>query len=190
VKDLFLAMRGLLLDLVSTLFFLVLYGLTRNIMLAVALGMAAAFVQIGWQLLHRRRVFALQWVSLFLVAAAGAATFFTDNPLFIMLKPSAIYLLVGISMLEKGWMTRYMPSRAMQYVPDMAIGFGYVWAGLMFVTALLNIALALSTSIAVWGSVMTIWGIASKFGLFALQYAVMKAVGYRRHRARSQPAMA
>jgi intracellular septation protein len=183
VKGLFLATRGLLLDLVSTLFFLALYALTHNVLLAVSLGMAAAFLQIGWQLLNKKRVFALQWVSLFLVAAAGAATLFTENPVFVMLKPSVIYVLVGISMLERGWMTRYMPPRALQFVPDMIIRFGYVWAGLMFFTAVLNIALALSTSIETWGSVMTLWGIGSKFGLFALQYALMKTAGRRRYRA-------
>jgi intracellular septation protein len=183
VKGLFLAMRGLLLDLVSTLFFLGVYVLFHNILLAVALGMAAAFVQIGWQLAHKKRVFALQWVSLFLVAAAGAATLFTKNPLFVMLKPSAIYVLVGVSMLERGWMTRYMPSRALQFVPDMIIRFGYVWAGLMFFTAALNIALAVSTSVEAWGSVMTLWGIGSKLGLFAIQYALMKTTGKRRYRA-------
>ncbi len=184
MKGLFLAMRGLLLDLVSTLFFLTLYFLTHNILLAVALGMGAAFVQIGWQLLNKKRVFALQWMSLFLVAAAGAATLFTKNPVFVMLKPSAIYVLVGISMLERGWMIRYMPPRALEFVPDMIVSFGYVWAGLMFFTAALNIALATTTSVVTWGSVMTIWGIASKFGLFAIQYAIMKTVGKRRYRAR------
>ncbi|MDB5736023.1 MAG: intracellular septation protein [Alphaproteobacteria bacterium] len=183
MKGLFLAMRGLLLDLVSTLFFLALYALTHNVLLAVSLGMAAAFLQIGWQLAHKKRVFALQWVSLFLVAAAGGATLFTENPIFVMLKPSAIYVLVGISMLERGWLTRYMPPRALQLVPDMIIRFGYVWAGLMFVTAALNIALAVSTSVETWGSVMTVWGIGSKVGLFAFQYALMKTTGKRRYRA-------
>jgi intracellular septation protein len=168
VKGLFLAMRGLLTDLLSTLFFLGLYTLTHNIALAVGLGMAIAFAQIGWQLAHRRRVFALQWVSLFLVAASGSATLFTQNPLFVMLKPSPIY----------------MPPRALEFVPDMVIAFGYVWAGLMFFTAALNIALATTTSVVTWGSVMTIWGIASKFGLFAIQYAIMKTTGKRRYRAR------
>ncbi|MEO8894656.1 MAG: septation protein IspZ [Rhizomicrobium sp.] len=183
MKGLFLAMRGLLIDLLSTLFFLGLYTLTHNIALAVGLGIAIAFVQIGWQLAHRRHVFALQWISLLLVAASGSATLFTQNPVFVMLKPSAIYVLVGVSMLERGWMTRYMPPRALEFVPDMVITFGYVWAGLMFFTAALNTALATTTSVVTWGSVMTIWGIASKFGLFAIQYAIMKTTGKRRYRA-------
>jgi intracellular septation protein len=184
VKELFLAMRELLLDLVSTIFFLLLYALTRNIALSVGLGMALAFAQIVWQLAHGRRVVALQWVSLFLVAAAGTATLFTDNPVFVMLKPSAIYVLVGFSMLEKGWMTRYMPPRALEFVPDMVVSFGYVWAGMMFFSAALNIGLATTTSVVTWGTVMSIWGIASKFGLFAIQYATMKTVGKRRYRER------
>lgn len=184
MKELFASMRELLLDLVSTIVFLLLYTVTHNIALSVGLGVALAFGQIAWQLAHGRRVVALQWVSLFLVAAAGAATLFTENPVFVMLKPSAIYVLVGISMLERGWMTRYMPPRALEFVPDMIVSFGYVWAGLMFFSAALNIGLATTSSVATWGTVMTIWGTASKFGLFAIQYAVMKTTGKRRYRAR------
>ena len=45
----------------------------------------------------------------------------------------------------------------MEYVPDLVIAGGYVWAGLMFASAALNLFLALQTSILVWGSVMSVW---------------------------------
>lgn len=184
MKDLWSAGRELVLDLVSTLFFLALFALTGNVVLAVALGLALAFSQIGWQLLRGKRVVALQWVSLSLVAAAGAATLFTRNPLFVMLKPSAIYVVVGVSMLEKGWMTRYMPPRAVEFLPDLVTRFGTIWAWLMFVSAALNLALALTLPVVAWGTVMTVWGLASKFALFFIQYGVMKTVGVRRYHAR------
>ena len=60
-----------------------------------------------------------------------------------MLKPSVIYCIVGAVMLKRGWMNRYLPERAAP-VADVATTFGYVWAGLMFASAALNIALALS----------------------------------------------
>jgi len=101
----------------------------------------------------------------------------------VMLQPSAIYLLVGSAMLRRGWMLRYLPAIAVEKVPDLAIGFGLVWAGLMFFSAALNLGLALTCSVLTWGAAMSIWGIASKFGLFFLQYGVMKSVGVRRRRA-------
>lgn len=181
MKDLLHASRAVLADIASTLLFVVLVALTHNVLLAVALGMALAFAQIGWQLAHRRPVDALQWISLFLVLASGSATLFTRNPVFVMLKPSAIYLLVGWAMLKHGWMLRYMPPRAIEYVPDLAIAFGYVWAGLMAFSAMLNLVLALSLGVIAWGTAMTVWGIASKLVLFGAQYAVMKTVGRRRY---------
>ena len=68
----------------------------------------------------------------------------TDDPLFVMLKPTVIYVIVGVVMLKRGWMNRYLPPIAQATVPDLAITFGYVWAGLMFFSAALNIVLALS----------------------------------------------
>ena len=184
MKDLLHAGRALLSDLASTLFFFALYALTGNIILSVAAGMALAAGQIGWQFAHKKPVDALQWVSLVVVMASGTATLVTHNPAFVMLKPSVIYLLVGGAMLKRGWMLRYLPAIAIETVPDMAIGFGYVWAGLMFFSAALNLVLALTTSVMTWGAAMSVWGSASKMALFFIQYGVMKTVGRRRYRAR------
>jgi len=184
VKDLLFAGRAILEDLASTIFFLVLYAATHNVLLAVGLGMALSLLQIGWKLAKHTKIDALQWISLSLVIASGSATLLTHNPVFVMLKPSAIYLLVGWAMMQRGWMLRYMPERAKQYLPDLIITFGYVWAGLMFFSAMLNVALALTLSVVAWGTAMTIWSTASKIALFFAQYAFMKMVGVRRGKAR------
>ncbi len=188
MKNLLSAARPLLLDLASTILFFCVYALGNSIPLAVALGVALALAQIGWQFWRRRPVDALQWVSLVVVLASGSATLLTNNPQFVMLKPSLIYLLVGAAMLRHGWMIRYLPSIAIEKVPDLAITFGYVWAGLMFVSALLNLVLALNLRVMAWGSAMTAWGIASKIALFFIQYGAMKTIGRRRNRARAVPA--
>ena len=179
MKNLFEAGRVLLLDLASTVLFLALYLATDNLFLAVGLGMALGVVQIGWQLFKRKPVEALQWLSLVLILASGTATFFTHDPRFVMLKPSVIYCIVGVVMLKRGWMNRYLPERAAP-VADVATTFGYVWAGLMFASAGLNIALALSLDPKIWAAAMSAWGLASKIGLFLIQYGWMTAVGRRR----------
>ena len=101
-----------------------------------------------------------------------------------MLKPSLIYLAVGAAMLKRGWMNRYLPPRALEFVPDLAITFGYVWAGLMFFSAALNLVLALTLSVVAWGTVMSIWGIASKTLLSLASFGIMKTIGRRRVHAR------
>ncbi len=183
MKNLFQASKVLLLDLASTLLFLGVYVATGNLFLAVGLGMALGMAQIGWQLFHKQPVETLQWLSLVIILASGTATFLTDDPLFVMLKPSVIYVVVGLVMLKRGWMNRYLPPIARATVPDLGITFGYAWAGLMFFSAVLNIVLALTLDVTTWAAVKSAWAIGSKIGLFAIQYAVMKSTGIRRARA-------
>lgn len=183
MKDLFQASRVLLLDMASTLLFLAAYVLTGNLFLAVALGMALGIGQIIWHFAHKQPVEALQWLSLLIILVSGTATFLTDDPLFVMLKPTVIYIVVGVVMLKRGWMNRYLPPIAQATVPDLGITFGYVWAGLMFFSAALNIVLALSLDVATWAAVKSVWAIGSKVGLFLIQYAIMKSTGIRRARA-------
>jgi intracellular septation protein len=190
VKYLAGAARVLLEDLASTIFFFGLYALTRNIALSVSLAIALAAAQIGWRLLRGQHVAAMQWVSAIAVAASGAATLITNNPTFVMLKPTLIYFFVGCAMLQKGWLVRYVPPRAMEFVPDLVIASGYVWAGLMFFSAALNLVLAIETSLLVWGSVMAAWGTGSKIALFVLQYGFMRFVGRQRYLARTAAAAA
>ncbi len=63
---------------------------------------------------------------------------------------------------------------------DVATTFGYVWAGLMFASAALNIVLALSLDPKSWAAAMSAWGLFSKIGLFLIQYGWMTMVGRRR----------
>jgi intracellular septation protein len=184
MKELLHSARALLHDTASTLLFFALYGLTGNIIASAAAGIALAAAQIAWQLAHGKAVDALQWVSLVAVIASGTATFLSANPLFVMLQPTLVYILVGSAMLKRGWMLRYLPAVAVQTVSDLAIRFGFVWAGLMFFSAALNLGLALTLSPAGWLATMPIWATGSKIALFVFQYAVMKTIGRRRYRAR------
>jgi intracellular septation protein A len=190
MKMLFDSGKFLLLDMASTLFFLALYLITRNIPLSIALGMLLGVGQIVWQYFRKKPIDTMQWLSLFLVVASGSAALITHDPRFVMVKPSLIYLIVGTVMLKRGWMNRYLPAVAIEFVPDIAVIFGFVWAGLMFFSAALNLVLALEFSPLVWGSAMSIWGIASKALLFFVQFGTMRTIGFRRARARMSAVLA
>jgi intracellular septation protein len=179
MKNLLQAARVLMLDLASTILFLVVYLTTDSLFVAVGLGMALGVAQIGWQFMRKQPIGSLQFLSVVLILASGTATLMTRDATFIMLKPSVIYCIVGVVMLKRGWMNRYLPERAAP-VRDVATTFGYVWAGLMFASAALNIALALSLDPKTWAAVMSGWGLFSKVGLFLIQYTTMTAVGRRR----------
>jgi intracellular septation protein len=98
-----------------------------------------------------------------------------------MVKPSLIYIVVGVVMLKPGWMNRYLPPLAVEVVPDLI--FGFIWSGLMFFSAALNVIVALNFSVAACASFMSVYGIVSKLGLFMIQYATMRYIGVRRRRA-------
>ena len=182
MKNLFEAGKLLLVDMAATLFFLVLYLLTHNIALSVVLGMALGIAQIGWQLLRRRPIDTMQWMSLFLVLGAGTVTLITDDPRFVMIKPSVIYIVVGLVMLKRGWMNRYLPPIAIALVPDVAVIVGYAWSGLMFFSAALNVIVALNYSVVTWSVVMSVYGIASKALMFLIGFAAIRIIASRRGR--------
>jgi intracellular septation protein len=184
MRNLLEAGRMLLLDMAATLFFLVLYLLTHNVALSVVLGMALGMAQIGWKLARRKPIDTMQWMSLFLVLGAGTVTLITNDPRFVMIKPTVIYLIVGIVMLKRGWMNRYLPPIAIELVPDIAVIIGYAWSGLMFFSAALNLIVALNFSVVTWSATMSIWGIVSKLVLFLIGYVVMRSIGARRRRRR------
>jgi len=178
----FLSAAGFLIeDFAGTLLFLAVFGLTQDMAWAAAAGVMLSVAQVGWRLVSKRGVDALQWVSLGLVVTAAFASFMTKDPRFVMLKPSVIYLIVGGVMLKRNWMARYMPKVALEKIPDMVILFGYVWAGLMFASAALNVALALTLPPGQWALAMAVWGPCSKLALFLIQFPVMKLVGRRRY---------
>jgi len=79
-------------------------------------------------------------------------------------------------------MNRYLPPVAIELVPDIAMIFGYVWSGLMFFSAALNLIVALNFSVVTWSLVMSIYGIVSKAALFLIGYATMRTVGVARRR--------
>jgi intracellular septation protein len=182
MKDLFTAARLLLSDLASTMFFLVVFLLTGNLTLAVVLGIALGLGQIGWQFAQKRPVDVMQWMSLVAVLGAGAAALISSDPRFVMVKPSLIYVVVGVVMLKPGWMNRYLPPPAREKVPDIAVIFGFVWAGLMFVSAALNLFVAFNFGVVAWSAFMSIYGILSKLGLLVVQYVTMRTIMARRSR--------
>ena len=175
--------RWLAADLFSTLLFVGLYAATHSVYLATGLGIAAGVGQIVWLKLRRSPIDAMQWLSLGLVIVFGGASLFTHDPRFIMLKPTLIYAAIGTVMLKRGWMARYMPPIAMIWARDVAVVFGYVWAGLMFATGAINIALVANGDPRLWAIWLGVFPIASKFALVVAQYLIMRVVIIARMRA-------
>ena len=170
-------------DLFSTLLFVGLYAVTHSVYLATGLAIVAGFAQLAWLKLRGAPIDAMQWMSLGLVVVFGGASLITHDPRFIMLKPTLIYAALGVVMLRPGWIVRYQPPVAVRWSRDVAIAFGFVWAGLMFFTGALNVALVVHGDPKLWAWFLGVFPIASKLVLFAVQYGLTRVIVIRRMRA-------
>jgi intracellular septation protein len=184
MKSLLRSASFLLLDMASTFFYLAVFLATKSIPIAAVAGIGLGIAQIVWERSRAKKIETMQWMSLFLVVASAIATVITKDPRFVMVKPSVIYVIIGVVMLKPGWMNRYLPQEAIDHVPDIAFIFGFIWAGLMFVSAAVNIVAALSLSVLAWTGFMSAFALGTKIGLFLIQYGTMRFIGMRRHRAR------
>lgn len=173
---LLLAGKHVVSDLLSTFVFVGMFAVTHNVYASVGLAIAIGLGRIGWQSWRHIPIDGMQWLSLFLVVAFGGAALITHNPLFIMLKPTLVYCAIGIAMLRRGWMNRYVPPIAQTHGADVIILFGYVWAALMFATAAANLGMALQASHATWAWFIGVFPITSKAALILVQYTAMRAI--------------
>ncbi len=183
MRSFFNAARLLLADLASSLLFVVLLSLTHNATLSTCLAIALGLLQIGIQFIRGKPIEAMEWLSLFLVVAAGAATLLTDDPRFVLFKPSVIYATIGVVMLKPGWMKRYLPAIARSVAPDVATYVGFAWAGLMFLSAVLNAFVAIAFDLSTWAVIMPAFGIGSKVVLMLAGFAAIRLTVRRRMRA-------
>ena len=184
MKTLAYAIRPLALDMLSTLFFAGVFALTNNVVLSTVIGMGTGVTQIAWLLLRRRRIAALQWASGGLVIVMGSAAIITHDPRFVMIKPTIIYTVVAASMLQPGWLLRYLPPVSLEFLPrSVVVIAGFGWAALMALTAGLNLYFAFFTSPALWVAFLAVWPMASKLGAFAVTYAGLRWVALRNRAA-------
>jgi intracellular septation protein len=162
-------------DLVPMILFLGTFFVTKNIVLAVGFGIAASLTQVIWARIRRRPIGVLQWATLGVLMVLGGATLATHDARFIMFKPTVIHLILGAVMLKPGWMERYIPADLREAARPMLTMFGFVWAGLMFLTAALNAALVVFSDPMTWAKFNALFPPISMVSLFLLQNAYMRA---------------
>lgn len=186
MKNLMYALRPLVSDFLSTIFYVVLIALHVDVRLATGVAIAVGVAQTAIMKLRGQPIPALQWAGLGLVLVFGTAAILTRDPRYLMAKPSIIYAALAVVMLKPGWMLRYMPPRGEGLVEDLMVAFGYAWAGLMALTAAANFVVAVWFT-KDWPLFMAVFPIASKIVLFAVQFTIVRHIAIRRHVARATP---
>lgn len=183
-STLFAAIAPLIVDLGSTLAFYAFFAVTADARLAAAAGMAIAVGQLAYATIRRRRIAILQWASIGVVLVVGTLTLLTGDPRFVLVKVTLVYAIIGGSMLRRGWMARYVPPIAAEHLPENLLGgFEKAWAILLLGTGALNLTLVLAANPARTPQIMAVWVVASKLGLFGIQYVWCRAVARPRIKA-------
>ncbi len=170
-------------DFLSTIVFLALYLTTGDVILATAVAIAGAVGQVIYARYKGQTLGYMTWASLGLVIVLGGITLLTHDPRFVLAKPAIGHAAIGLIMLKRGWMLRYMPAIVSDNVPDLVIGAGYAWAILMFAIGLGNIAVALTGDIKLWALYATVVAFGAKIVAFAVQYVVLRIAVTRKLRA-------
>ena len=175
MRDLAYAARPLFNDLASSLLFAALLAAGVDVTTATFVAIAFGVGHVGLWMALKKPIAPLQWLSLALVLVFGTAGLFFDDPRFLMAKPSVIYMIVMVAMLKRGWMLRYMPPIARGHGEDLQIAFGYVWAGLMALSAVLNLVIAVWLP-QHWPLYKAVFPIGSKLVLFAIHFITVRHV--------------
>jgi intracellular septation protein A len=170
-------------DFFSTILFLVLYLITGNVMLATCVAIAGAVAQFIRARIKGERLDLMTYASLALVVVLGGATLLTNDPRFVLAKPSIGHFAIGAIMLRRGWMLRYMPPIVSETIPDYVSMAGYAWAALMFALGAGTIGVALSGDMKLWTFYVTVVLIGAKIAAFAIQYVSFRLLVGRRLRA-------
>jgi intracellular septation protein len=189
MTDLLRTFRPLASDFLSTIFFIIAYEITGDIITATLVGIGVSILQFLWFRYRKHDIALMQWASLFLVLVLGTATLLTRDPRFVMIKPTIAGTAIAIVMLQKGWQLRYMPEIVKENASRaFLVGWGYIWSALYFMLAAANLYIALELGTKPWIAFNATATWMAPVGLFLIQYATMRFVVRRNIMARMSQA--
>jgi len=180
MKDVFARLAS---DFLSTIVFLVIYLVTDNVILATSVAITSAVAQVIYTRVKGHSLGYMTYASLALVIVLGSATILTNDPRFVLAKPSIAHFAIGAIMLKRGWMLRYMPPRVTEIIPEYVTMAGYAWAVLMFALGAGTIAVAATGDLKLWAFYVSVVAVGAKIAAYAVLLVVFRIVITSRLRA-------
>ena len=179
------SLKRLSVDVLSGWAFLAAFLTTNNIFLATGVGVAIGLGQAIWMIVRRQAVDPMQWMALALVLGLGSASILTRNPTFVVFKPSIFEGCLALMMLRPGWMRRYAPARANEFLPPaLVLCWGYLWAAAWFALAASNLLVARVYGLKAWAIYTNLSPFALLAVLFGAGFLVFPPMVRRAARAR------
>ena len=180
MKDVFVRLGT---DFLSAIVFLTLYLTTGNVVLATSVAIAGAVAQVVYSRVRGQPLNFMTYASLALVIVLGSATLLTNDPRFVLAKPSIAHFAIGAIMLKRDWMLRYVPPIVSETIPEYVTIAGYAWAALMFALGAGTIAVASTGDLKLWALYVSVVLIGAKLTAFAVQYVAFRVLVTNRIRA-------
>ncbi|HWD28679.1 MAG TPA: septation protein IspZ [Rhizomicrobium sp.] len=169
------ALAPLLSDLASTLFFAALIAITGNVYLATGVGIGVGILQIVWEKFRGKPIALMQWMSLGLVVVFGTLTLYFHDARFAMIKFFIAHVAIGIAMIKPNWMSRYLPPIVTGTLSKSELTFySAMWPLSMFAQAGAGLYVGLKMGIVAWATFLAVVPPAATWGLFALQYVLIR----------------
>ncbi|MDE2376710.1 septation protein IspZ [Bradyrhizobium sp.] len=180
MKDVFARLAS---DFLSAIVFLIIYLVTDNVVLATSVAVVGAIAQVIYARVKGRPLNFMTYASLALVVVLGTVTLLTNDARFMLAKPSIAHFAIGVIMLKRGWMLRYVPPIVAETVPEYVTAAGYAWSALMFVIGAGMIAVASTGDLKLWAFYISVVAGGAKILAFAIQYVVLRLIVTSRLRA-------
>jgi intracellular septation protein A len=161
-------------DFLSAIVFLTLYLVTGSVVLATCVAIAGAVAQAIYSRIKGKPPGFMAYASLTLTLVLAGTTLLTNDPRFVLAKPSIAHFAIGAIMLRRGWMLRYVPPIVIDTIPEYVTVAGYAWAALMFALGAGTIAVASTGNMKLWTIYVTVVLAGAKLTAFAIQYVTFR----------------
>ena len=169
------ALRPMVADLASTIFFAGVLAITGNIYWATGIGIAVGVGQFVIQRIRGKPVVAMQWMSLLLVIVFGTLTLYFHDPRFVMVKFTIGKIAIGAAMVKPNWMSRYLPAIVTDNLSRLELTlYSAMWPVMMFGLAAANLYIGFFMSQAAWTFFLGVITPAAPWVLFGLQYLMIR----------------
>jgi intracellular septation protein len=167
-----------LFDLLPVVLFFVAFKVA-DIYVATAVAIVTTFVQVGWLKLRGRRVDAMLWASLGIIAVFGGATLALQDETFIKWKPTVLYwllggVLAGAALVFHRNLIRVMLSEQVQLPDPVWTRLNWSWIGFFAFMGALNLYVAHNYSTDLWVNFKLFGGMGLML-LFVLAQALLLA---------------